>query len=170
MTRIKIPFNLSFLDYPENTHCISVYFIGCDNKCPDCHNSELQKPDYDIWTNLFDVESLQDKLFDESERYRTTKISLMGGDPLYKDNIDITKEFLESNVFYDVCLYTGYDVEFVKLNEITGFKYLKTGRFEKSLYVEPEKTDKYFQLASTNQCLYDKDFNLISNNGRFYYK
>jgi hypothetical protein len=95
---------------------------------------------------------------------------LVGGDPLYDTNIEFTKQFLKQNTEYDVCLYTGESLDFVKSNGIKGWKYLKTGFYDESLYIDSIKTDKYFQLSSVNQNLYNEEGNLLSEKGKWIYK
>ena len=95
----------------------------------------------------------------------------MGGDPLFSKNIDFTRELLElTKNEFDICLYTGESVEFVKKYNIRNFKYLKCGWYNENLKQESLKTNTYFQLASTNQCLYDSNYNILSKNGRYYYE
>jgi hypothetical protein len=47
-------------------------------------------------------------------------VALVGGDPLYDTNIDFTRSFLKQNKTYDVCLYTGESIDFVKSKNIKG--------------------------------------------------
>jgi organic radical activating enzyme len=169
-TRISIPFKLSFIDYPTIDHCISVYFTGCWGTCRNCQNKELINNDYDIWTKNFTLIEFINTLYHESKRFKTNKVTLVGGDPLYDTNIEFTKQFLKQNTEYDVCLYTGESLDFVKSNGIKGWKYLKTGFYDESLYIDSIKTDKYFQLSSVNQNLYNEEGNLLSEKGKWIYK
>lgn len=168
-TRISNPFRLSFLDYPTVDHCVTIYFTGCWGNCKGCHNKELINDDYDIWTRIFDIQEFFKTLKFESDRFRTNKVTLMGGDPLYDTNIEFTKEILKRNKDYDICLYTGQDLDFVKNNNISGFKFLKTGFYDENLYIDAQKTDTFFQLASTNQKIYDENFNLLTEKGKYEY-
>ena len=159
----------SFLDYPDNKSlAIIVYILGCTHNCHDCQNPELQDINYtdnitEITTELF-VEYIR-KL---SNKYKTNKLILSGGDPLYPDNIDFVKEFLKSTDL-DVCIYTGYSVDYVKDNCVSDFKFLKCGKHISTLSQRSVKTDEYLQFSSKNQKLYDKDFKLISKDGRYYF-
>lgn len=169
--RLVLPVQGSFLDYPSNTGmCISLYFTGCDGYCTSCHNKKLQ--DYDYSENVIEIniEECINIIINECKRYRTNKICLMGGDPLYHKNIHFTRYLLELiNDEYDICLYTGYNKDFVKHENIKGFKYLKCGWYNEKLKQNSEKTNDYFQLASSNQEIYNSNFILLSENGRFYY-
>jgi len=169
MSRLCVPFKTSFLDYPTNDHCISIYFTGCGFNCKGCQNKSLQDPSYDVWAQDMTAKDILDKLGSEYKRHRTKKVCLLGGDPLYKTNIDVTKQLLYINKIFEFCLYTGYDLEFIKENNIKGFTYLKTGQYFDQYSQLSEKNDKYYQLSSTNQKIYDKDFTLLSKNGKMEY-
>jgi len=169
MSRLSMPFKTSFLDYPTNDHCISIYFTGCDHNCDGCQNLDLQDPNYNIWTKEMPVKDILDKLTFEHRRHRTKKVSLLGGDPLFHTNIDVTRKLLKINETFEFCLYTGYSKEYVIKNNIKGFTFLKTGKYFQDLSQLSEKNDKYFQLSSTNQKIYDKDLTLLSKDGRIYF-
>jgi organic radical activating enzyme len=89
---------------------------------------------------------------------------MSGGDPLAPCNIEFTKEFL-SKTSLDVCIYTGHSIEYVKKHNVKGFKFVKCGKFEYENLRESYKTDELIQFASPNQCLYDGEYNLLSENG-----
>ena len=159
----------SFLDFPSNSGmCVSVYFTGCMRLCDECQNFELQDPESGTEISLskiINIISLQ------TSRFLTNQICLLGGDPLFPKNLPFTRELLlQLGKTYDFCIYTGYDLDYVRSNQISNFKFLKCGRYINSLFQTSEKTDEYFQLASSNQKIYDSNFRLISNNGRMYFK
>ena len=152
-----------WLDYPTaDDHAIAVIFVGCDNHCQGCHSIHLQTPQEYSETK----EELTERIKTLCKRAGTNKIILIGGDPLYKSNIEYTKYITEnlSNTF-DICIYTGYSIEKVKELDIKGPKFFKCGKFQKNISRKSEKTDSMFILASPNQNFYDKDYNLISTNG-----
>lgn len=169
--RIIKPFTESFLDYPDNfSSCISVYMTGCWGLCDQCHNKQLINQHYEnsIETSL---EQLISELKKYSKRCLTNKITLLGGDPLYITNIDFTREFLkQTKDFFDVCVYTGQDIDFVIKNNITGFEFIKCGLYREDKKIESDKTDDYFQLGSTNQKIYNKEFKLISKDGKLIFQ
>lgn len=164
-TNLVNEFKGSFLDYPsKDGMCLSLYFTGCLGICPGCHNKELQDPNFGA---EFSISKLINIIPYEAERLRTNKITLLGGDPLYPKNLEFVKELLiRLGNEFDFCVYTGYDLAYVKLNNVKNFKYLKTGLYNEYFKQESVKTDDYFQLASSNQEIYDRDFNLLSTNGR----
>ena len=165
MVKILYPLQASWLDYPDNSNlAVVVCFMGCDNGCYKCQNPDFQNPQYDNGTCLFTPEMLEDKLKEVCRRNHTNKVVLSGGDPLAYCNIDFTKEFLEKTSF-DVCVYTGHDIEYVKEHFVKGFKFIKCGKFDFNNLRESVKTDDYIQFASPNQCLYDGEYNILSENG-----
>ena len=115
---IKYPFSNTFIDYPTNTgNAIMVFMTGCDFNCALCQNPEMQSPmGKQVNLNSFKVE-----LKEQTKRWRTNKVILTGGDPLSQWNIKFTKSFLKDTE-YDVCVYTGNTIDFVKKNNIRGLK------------------------------------------------
>jgi anaerobic ribonucleoside-triphosphate reductase activating protein len=158
----------SFLDYPSKEDiCLSLYFAGCDGICPQCQNKELQDP---LYGKIFTLSELINIISIETKRYRTNKITLLGGDPLFYKNREFVKELLNRTYTkYDYCIYTGYDVEYVRYNRIENFKFLKTGRFDHTQKQQSLKTDDYFQLASKNQKIYNSDFKCLTQDGILYF-
>jgi len=167
------PFTESFIDYPDDESLsLTIYFLGCDNNCPHCSNPELQDKNYDHFSAKHhkDISILLQILKADASRLRTNKLTFIGGDPLYKDNIENTKKLLnELKDEFDICIYTGHSLQYVKDNDVTGFTFLKIGKYIYKYKQESKKTDEYMQFASSNQELYDKDFNLISANGIYYF-
>ena len=169
MTKILQPITSTWLDYPNKDDCcLVVVMMGCDNDCPFCQNPDFQNPNYDNETKDYDVDSLIEELKMLCERHRTNKIVLSGGDPLSCFNIKFTKEFLEKSPF-DVCIYTGHTIDYVKLHKVSGFKYLKCGMYLKNDSQVSEKTDTYMQFASKNQKLFDSNYCCLSQNGLYYF-
>ena len=155
----------TFLEYPDNCSIAVIFYCGgCDRNCPGCHNTELQNH------IDFNIEQVVNELISYCQRLKTNKIVLCGGDPLYKKNIDLTRYICSTlGSDYDICIYTGADVEEVKKLGIAGFKFVKCGIFDASKFVGATKTDSYIRFATTNQQLYDSDFNLLSQDGIYYF-
>ena len=167
--KIIEPLTHSFLDYPSSEgSCISMYVIGCEHNCKDCSNPDLQDFNYDV--KIQSPEQVAFLLSNEFKKTPFKQLALIGGDPLHPKNLDDTKMLLYYlNGHIDVIIYTGYDVEYCKKNNVTDFKFLKCGCYNNKLKQESEKTDDYIQFASKNQKLYGEDYNLISENGRYYF-
>lgn len=160
----------TFLDYPDNfSLAVTVIIPGCNHYCVGCHSKEL-------WgynsTDIIEI-SVADlfNLIKESTKItRTFSIShivLLGGDPLYDENLKEVNELLKYLEFYDVCIYTGYSVAEARKRIKGKFKYLKCNKFDINSQVISEKTMEYIQFASTNQELYNEKYELLSENGRF---
>lgn len=179
MTLKTLPFTETWLDYPDNESLsILVQVLGCSNNCIDCANPQLQ--DYsgkDLCTDSLISYSSWDTseffylaLNNKCRILKTNKVVIGGGDPLYKDNMQFIKEFLKwhGNEF-DICLYTGYDIDYVIKNEVRGFTYIKCGVYDEKLKQISEKKDNYIQWGSRNQELYNEYFDLLSYEGRYYF-
>lgn len=156
----------SFLDYPDNSSLSVIFYMpGCDNNCKGCQNLDLQQ-----FEGYLEVPILVDLLYSYCKRSKTNKLCLQGGDPLYKENLYVTKYILlKLGKLLDICIYTGKDLSQVKKLNIEGFKFIKCGKFEPSKFIGSTKTDTYLQFATSNQKLYDKDFNLVSKDGIYYF-
>ncbi len=160
--KIAYPFQQTFLDYPDNySTCVICYFIGCPHSCQFCHNKEFNlNSQYRVFKN---VKMYYNYLIIVSRKCKTNKLVLSGGQPL--QHIQFIKQFLAYNKYFDVCIYTGYDIQFVKENNITGFKYIKCGQYDYTNKQQQVKFDQFMTLASTNQNFYDSEYNKISENG-----
>lgn len=159
---------ISFIDYPDNKQWSTiVYFSGCSHKCLDCHNFNLQTYGIGKKYNIIDFYTF---LNNECNKNKTRNVVFSGGDPLYIKNIGFIKEFLSkySNEF-NICIYTGFDIEYVKKNNIKGFKFIKCGTFDKNNKQTSGNFETYFQLASPNQNFYDDSYNQLSENGKLIY-
>ena len=170
MTKILQPITSTWLDYPNKDDCclVVVMMDARVAKVEDKLTKLVQKYAIDNETKDYDVDSLIEELKMLCERHRTNKIVLSGGDPLSCFNIKFTKEFLEKAPF-DVCIYTGHTIDYVKLHKVSGFKYLKCGMYLKNESQVSEKTDTYMQFASKNQKLFDSNYCCLSQNGLYYF-
>lgn len=174
--QVKYPFTLTFLDYPDSeSQAILIHCVGCSNNCKECFNPELQENSCES-TKSFSPSFLLVELFNTYvKEWNLDKVVLSGGDFL---DTQEKREFLRQLFLYNsqnskqlqITLYTGYSVEVVKSEGITGFSFLKCGKYDDTKKQLSEKTDMYIQFASSNQTLYDANFNLLSDNGRYYFK
>lgn len=156
----------SFLDYPDNNSLSIIFYMsGCDRNCEGCQNTNLKE--YREYNN---IDLLVNILEEKCKKEYTNKICLQGGDPLYKHNIILTKYLLDKlSKKYDICIYTGAEINEVKSYNLTGFKFIKCGIFDKNKYIGSKKTDTYIQFATSNQKLYDSNLNLLSKDGIYYF-
>jgi len=164
------PFKSTFIDYPSKDDiAVMAFFVGCENICPNCHNIKLKNPievETCIGLECKELDFFVNSLSAYASRCHTNKIVLTGGDPLYKENILFIKRLVKKyNKQFDFCIYTGYNIEKVKDENISGFKYIKCGCYNEKLAQPSVKTDEFMRLASSNQKLYNEDLKLISKNG-----
>ncbi len=159
------PFRESFLDFPcPESSCISIYFMGCEHNCAGCSNPQFQDINYrDENIIIVGVGYLLDYL----KSCYIKNIALLGGDPCHPQNIDFTKELLIKNKEFNICIYTGYSIDYIKQNNVKGFKFIKCNKYIQSLKQISEKTDDYMTFASTNQILYDSNYNPLSIDGKY---
>ena len=172
MTKIIKRIEESFIDYPDNKSiALCVIIPGCVNNCAGCQNPWFQSPNPAPETvDELSIDELDKKLDKLCKLNNTNKIVLSGGDPLSPYNIEYTKSFLEKyKEKYDICIYTGHNIDYVKENNVIGFKFIKCGKFDINNKRESDKTDEKMIFASPNQELYDDKLNLISKDGIYYF-
>lgn len=169
--RIQLPIIESFIDYPsEKGSCLTVFFTGCGFSCNGCHNTGLKKFEAEGSIDIKPIE-LYNLLLEESSRRRhTDKLVLQGGDPFFHKNFEGVIELLNINKFFDICIYTGYPIDFLKENNIKGFQFAKCGIYDENLKQDSFKNSFVFSLASSNQNIYDKNYNQMSENGILHFK
>ena len=168
--RILNSLSLTFLDYPDPvSHAIIIYFVGCDNGCEGCHNPEF-KDYYHTDSQEVSVINLNELIIPFAFRSKTTKLVFSGGDPLFLNNIKGVNTFIrEYKDSFDICIYTGKSIEFVKQNVEQGFKFVKVNQFDIFKKRESKKTDDFFQLSSDNQEIYNFEYNCLTENGIYYF-
>ena len=174
LIKIVYPFTYTWLDYPDDcSYALIATCLGCDNNCSGCQNKELQNYNLDEEFNenfkfcSTTVEDFYSALCLGCNKNKTNKVVLSGGDFLFYKNLPFTKELLKiNNRYLDICIYTGHTIEYVKQHKIEGFSFIKTGKYDITCKQESVKNDKYFQLASSNQEIYDSNFNLLTYLGR----
>lgn len=157
-------------DYPDaESLAVEVFLQGCLFNCKCCQNESLQV----VQKGTTSYEDMVEPIIRSCTRNRTHKIVFVGGEPLLKtnDNLEFIKRFLKDyKEIFDVMIYTGNTIDYVKKQDVTGFKYIKVGLYAHELKQEPSKTDKQMTFASTNQELYDSNLNLLSFNGVYIFK
>jgi len=174
LIKLAYPFSISFQDYPDPYFCsLVVYLTGCEHNCKNCHNPQLQDSEQEIEGTVEIHTNTAIRLINEfmQKNDQVEAIVLSGGDPLHKNNLYFTKKFCEENGNkHSICIYTGYEIDYVKEQNITGFKFLKCGKYEEKKKQESFKDDYRMQLASKNQNFYDAEYKQLSKNGvlKFY--
>ena len=115
-----------------------VFLQGCNLRCPGCQNPST----WDINKGIsVDVKDLAHHL---REKCLNKKLTISGGEPLLQ--AEALKELLEELKDFDLCLYTGHELNEVPQEILCYLKYIKVGSFKKEL-----KTSMKPFVGSTNQ-------------------
>lgn len=119
----SILYNRSLVDGPGVRTVI--YFQGCDMHCKGCHN----KATWDISKGIeYDTKDLAYEL---KANCVNKKITISGGEPLLQ--LDALIELLDLLSDFNICLYTGREIESVPTFILDKINYLKTGPFVQEL-------------------------------------
>lgn len=107
---------------------VTLWVSGCDLHCKGCHNSiawDFNKG------NKFTEESLQ-LLFNLLKDDYIKGLSILGGEPLHKSNIDtvmnICSKVKEKYPNKDIWIWTGYTVD--SLEKLPNVDYIIDGKFD----------------------------------------
>ena len=151
-------------DYPSPEDvAVIVYFKGCTHNCKGCHSPGLQTFHDDYLVSL-------NEILHYLSVNKTQKLVLSGGDPLAPVNVQYSKYLLEyMPVYVDTCIYTGYDLNYIKHHYIKHFKFIKSGTYKEELAQVSGKNSKKITFASRNQVLYSKDLTQISDKGVYHF-
>jgi len=171
---------LSFIDYPtKRGSCLTYFVAGCGFRCVDCQNCQLQVKGGDLWkkygqTKVYfypeDVVIIMDA-YDKEKNRNQRKVTIMGGDPMFKDNRDFIGEVIRiayvTHTNLRFCIYTGHEIDevldffntkYANFSEwASTIEFIKTGRYINTLVRPATEIGKHngkFRLASTNQKLY----------------
>lgn len=164
----------SFLDYPlPEASCLIINALYCEHSCKGCQNKEAMEDK--LKETSVAMEDFLKILQIETNRNKTYNLVFEGGDILHKSSIGFLKEFIkwnnQNNKIYNICIYTGNGIEFIKNNFEKGdVNFWKCGTFKEALKRESLKDNEKFILASPNQNFYDSNFKKISKDGILYFK
>lgn len=104
---------------------VVLWLSGCSHYCYNCQNPQTWNPNSGI---PFD-ESAKQEIFNELSKDYISGITLTGGDPLYKNNLDDVLSLIEeiNRSFPDktIWLYTGFKYEEIKDTFIESKKWLQ---------------------------------------------
>ena len=165
---IMLPIISSFLDWPGDpaSHCIVVYISGCEHGCKGCCNPSLQNSTVGAYVTY---ENFEYKIMEALRRHKTNKLVFSGGDPLFPSNLFIVKQFLLNHQEVETTIFTGYSIAHAQQHDITGYSFIKCGKYDNSLKQKSEKTNTRFVLASENQKLYNRYNQCVSKAGVYYF-
>ena len=99
---------------------VSLFVQGCDRHCFNCFNSDT----WDFNGGKEWTEEIKDRFMKLIDRPYIKRISILGGEPLAKQNIDevlsLVKEIRISYPQKNIWLYTGYSIEdIVNFNSVS---------------------------------------------------
>ena len=112
--------------------CVSFWSQGCPNGCPGCQNPET-------WDFDGGIEKDEDVLIEEildaiTKNDIQRNLSLLGGEPLCKENIEFTKKLLKiaKDKFPNIktFVWTGYKIEDLEVGVLLLIDVLVDGYFE----------------------------------------
>lgn len=146
---------------------VSFWVQGCPNHCHNCHNPETWEP---TGGKEFTEETLQLVLQKMNENNVERGLSILGGEPCAKYNIDlilyIIKTVKEKYPMRDIYLWTGFTL--AKLStQLTPEQYTTLSRNIDYLidgpYIEAQRDITLPLRGSKNQKIYHIKHNLLKN-------
>ena len=130
--------------------CVSIFFQGCPHHCLGCFNPETWS--FDAGEEIKDEEAFIEHIIYLINRNGIQRnLSLLGGEPLHKNNIDFIKRLTRAvkQKYYDIKIFcwTGYTLEEIEDTSVLhNIDILIDGKFE------IEKRDITLKLrGSSNQ-------------------
>ena len=100
-----------------------MFLQGCNRKCEGCHNPST----WDIKKGKkFDLEDIVKELV---KNCLNKKLTISGGEPLLQ--YPAILELAKTLKFFDITLYTGFDLEEVPKEILQYINYIKVGHFVK---------------------------------------
>lgn len=125
----------------------SVLFLqGCSKNCKGCHNAGIREHGKGTMVPIEELVA-----FIESQ-CRNKKITISGGEPLEQaDGLEILIRSLKGKG-YNVCVYTGWEIERVPERILRLVDYIKTGGFVTDL-----RNPNIQYVGSSNQHMFSVD-------------
>ena len=123
----------------------SVLFLqGCSKNCAGCQNVQIKEHGKG---RMIEVTELVKQI--EKNSYNK-KITISGGEPL--EQLESLLELVEilKNEKFNICVYTGWKLEFVPDSLIKNIDFLKTGEFIREL-----QNENLQYVGSSNQHMYE---------------
>ena len=121
-----------------------LYLQGCEQRCDGCHNASTWNIDEG---KTVPIDVLCKEIITKS---MTKKITISGGEPLLQTPavLELIKKLKCHN--FNICLYTGYELEDVPEELLEQLDYIKVGRYEKD-----KRCTTIDYIGSTNQRFID---------------
>ncbi len=115
-----------------------VFLQGCNLHCHGCQNKSTWDLDKGTLISVSDLANILRK------KAKNKKITISGGEPLLQK--EALLELLEELKDFDLCLYTGHELEDVPQEILRYLKYIKVGRF-----IQEQRTSTTPFVGSKNQ-------------------
>ena len=115
-----------------------LFIQGCDKRCEGCHNTSTWDVNRGAW---YDVSELSNII---REGCHNKKLTIAGGEPFFQ--YEALLELVRSLSDFDLCIYTGSNLDEVPKEIIPFLKYIKVGRYDKS-----KRCTTIPYIGSTNQ-------------------
>ncbi len=119
-----------------------LFLQGCDKHCEGCHNTSSWDVNSGIWYDVSDLCGII------RENCHNKKLTITGGEPFFQYGalLELVKELSD----FDICIYTGSNLDEVPAEIIPYLRYIKVGRYDKS-----KRCTTVPYIGSTNQRFID---------------
>ena len=120
-----------------------LFLQGCSRKCIGCHNSNISDFNGGVKYNIKEIVALLNSCCFNK------RITISGGEPLeqYDSVLTLVKELIKEE--YDICIYTGNELNEVPSEIFQYINYIKVGR-----YIQEYRDVSLAFVGSSNQKLY----------------
>ncbi|MBU5294776.1 radical SAM protein [Anaerosalibacter bizertensis] len=120
-----------------------LFLQGCNRNCEGCHNISISEHNEGNKYSIFELLNIIDLIC------LNKKITISGGEPLEQPTSLKTLLIELQNKNYDICLYTGNNLEDIPDDILKYLNYVKVGNF-----IKKQKKDTLTYYGSSNQSLY----------------
>ena len=117
-----------------------IFLQGCHIKCEGCHNQSTWDKDCGI---KYDAKELVDEI---EAKAKNRKVTITGGEPFFQTEAVMELVRRLHGYGFDLCLYTGSNLNEVPQEILQYLKYIKVGKYKQAL-----RTTTMPYIGSTNQ-------------------
>ena len=113
---------------------VSIFMQGCTFNCPNCFNQET----HDFNSGKEFTEETIEKVLELANKNTIRGLSILGGEPMHPKNIDgtltLAKRFKEKYPDKDVWVWTGFEFEKLKQENLKYIDVIVDGLFKEELH------------------------------------
>lgn len=113
---------------------VSIFMQGCTFNCPNCFNQET----HDFNGGKEFTEETIEKVLELANKDTIRGLSILGGEPMHPKNIDgtlkLAKQFKEKYPNKDVWVWTGFEFEKLKHENLKYIDVIIDGLFKEELH------------------------------------